>query len=108
MERKKVTLGGTLLELIELMAEGNPGAAGVLMQFSKRDPVLRGVAEMLHLDDMNIRGAQIWVAYKDWAGEDIEKLSVGIRGRSWDLVSVVNKNSGSEHVAVPRGASFRD
>ena len=40
-----------------------------------------GIFDILSLDDMNMRGSQIWVAYKDHCGQDIEKFIACIKER---------------------------
>jgi len=58
--------------IIEL-AKGNPGAVTVLVELIRINPLL-----LETLEELNIRGPQIWVAYKDWAKMDMNKLSEGI------------------------------
>ena len=103
--RKKITLNMTVHDIVMLMAEGNPGAITVMLQ-------LLGDAEegfhlLLHLDDMNIRGPQIWVGYKDHCKEDIEVFKLSIKNRDMGMCAVINRSMGKyEHLAVPNGASF--
>ena len=57
---------------------------------------------------MNIRGHQLWSAYKDHCAYDIEKLIELVRERDRDLVDAINKRCaqyGEE--AVCSGWSFR-
>lgn len=63
-QRVELDIGGTVMELIVAMAEGNPGALTVMMKLMRNEPEL-GLFRILALDGMNIRGTQIWVAYKD-------------------------------------------
>ena len=60
--------------------------------------------DILNLDDMNIRGSQVWLGYKDHCGEDIEKFVQCAKNRDESMVEAINANS--EEVAVRHGASF--
>jgi hypothetical protein len=102
MAREKIELTDNLVNFAAKMSEGNPGAIAVLSKLLT-DPA--NFTFLLHMDDMNIRGCQIWVAYKDWAGGDIEKLKKGLSERDVELVKCVNENSGIEEIAVVSGAS---
>jgi hypothetical protein len=55
------------------MSENNVGALRVLVELSKL-PNMDGFGLLLDLDDMNMRGAQIWVGYKYHCGENLEKF----------------------------------
>lgn len=104
--RKSIRLGGTVMDMMLIMSEGNPGALSVLAKIMKDDPT--GFGTVLHLDDMNIRGPQIWLGFKDFAGEDLDKFTEAVSGRSQEMVDVINGCHGSEpgELAVTGGASF--
>lgn len=96
MTREKVTLKDTVQEVIVKMAEGNPGAVRVLCELAKAE---FGIMDVLSLDDMNIRGCQIWVGYKDHCGEDLSKFRQAIKKRDQEMVTTINRESGSEEIA---------
>ena len=102
--REKVGLMDSGLQLLMKMSEGNPGAATVLAQLFQTD---LGIMSVLSLDDMNIRGSQIWIGYKDYCKQDIDKFKQAIQARDPEMVAVINKESGSEEQAVTHGASFK-
>ena len=111
MDRKPISLmGSTQAALIE-MSEGNPGAITVLMELIGRDDP-SAFMTILNLDDMNMRGSQIWVGFKDHCGEDIEKFAQCVNDRDPDMVKVVNSEcfipgeDGYGEEAVIAGASF--
>ncbi len=107
--RRRIEAGMGLMDMITTMSEGNPGAVSVLAQISNKDPVMGGFMELLSLDDMNIRGTQIWVAYKDFAKEDIDIFLEAVKKRDSKMVDEVNKQGqmgNHDHVAVTSGASF--
>jgi len=103
MARKKLNVNESVANVAAQMCEGNPGAIAALSSIlTKRDD---GLLVVLSLDDMNIRGCQIWVAYKDWAGGDVDKLAKGAFDRDQSMIDMVNERSGIEEVAVNSGAS---
>lgn len=111
MIREKINLKDTSQEIIVKMAEGNPGGLSVLIDMLKANPL--NLLEMLSLDDMNIRGTQIWVGYKDYCGEDLEKFLAAVKSRDPEMVKVINDTCIYDNefgkfieVAVTHGASF--
>ncbi len=104
-DRAAIRLRDSFQDVVVKMAEGNPGAVTVLMRLLQDDKML----EILGLDDMNIRGTQIWVAWKGWAHEDMETFLNGIKNRSQEMVDAVNAEGARgnhQEVAVCHGASF--
>jgi hypothetical protein len=102
--RKKIDLSMSLQDIIVLMAEGNPGGLTTLIKLVK----LKGddaFLSLLALDDMNIRGSQIWVGYKDFAGEDINEFHEAIHHRQQEMIVKINSVC-VEETAVIGGASW--
>lgn len=87
-ERKEIDPTAKVMDLLILLSEGNPGALRVLAQLFERDG---GFIDVLHLDDMNIRGSQVWVAFKDFAKEDWATFTKAIRERNQDMIRAVNE-----------------
>lgn len=70
---KRITLESNMLEAIEAMCEGNPGAATVCGQlFQKKG--LDSILLLCKLDDAEIYGPDIWIAYKDVCKEKLDDL----------------------------------
>ena len=67
-----------------------------------------GVMLLLGLDDMNIRGSQIWEAYKYLYNEDGKKFAEAIKARDEKMVQFINEEMASVggEKAVTGGASF--
>lgn len=107
-ERKKLNATGTMMDVLMEMSEGNPGAISVLAQLLEGNP-MDGFTSILALDDMNMRGSQIWVGYKDYCGQDIDKFRAAIKSRDQMMVDTVNEHqgTGTEEQACTRGASFQ-
>lgn len=103
--RKRIQLNQTTQELVVLMSEGNPGAMMVLMELLSKDE--HGLIKVLSLDDMNMRGEQIYLAYKDFADCDFEKFTKAIHERSEHMVAVVNTQTSTKEMAVTSGGSWR-
>lgn len=107
--RKKITAGMSLIDVMVLMSEGNPGAVTVLAQIMEKQGTA-GYLTLLFMDDMNLRGSRIWLAYKDHCGENIDTLIQAVKVRDLDMVATVNKARGTElpddERAVPYGASY--
>lgn len=109
--REPINLMENTKAVLIKMSEGNPGAITVLMGLIGRDDP-SALMTVLSLDDMNMRGGQIWVGYKDYCGEDIEKFAQCINDRDSGMVAVVNSEcfvpgeEGYGEKAVTAGASF--
>lgn len=103
-KRKRIESFNTLSEIACLLSEGNPGALSVLMQVYKKQGEGYFLF-MLNLDDMNIRGPQIWIGYKDFAKENIDTFINAVTSQSQEMIDVINLNY-KEEQAVLGGASY--
>ena len=104
--REEINYDSPLTDVVALMAEGNIGALTVLIQLLKDKQ--NGLACLLHLDDMNIRGTQIWIGFKDCCKQDLEKFKERIKSRDAAMVEIINaegQKGNHQHQAVIRGAS---
>jgi hypothetical protein len=84
--RKPIDFNQDIKEVIIQMCEGNPGALNVLSQLAFTEPELIAI-----LDDMNIRGPQIWLGYKDHCGQQLERFTRCIRERDAAMLNTINK-----------------
>lgn len=100
----KVNLTDRPMDIAIKMSQGNPGALTVIANLLKEDPMM-GIMDVLHLDDMGMRGPQIWVAFKDHCGQDLDKLRTALRARDKTMVETVNREC-PDRRAVQHGASF--
>ena len=85
-----ITLHDTVLDMIVKLSEGNPGAAIVCTKILKAD-LERGVMDLLHLDEMGMKGPAIWVGYKDYAGEDLNLFIKAVRQRAPDMIKMIRQ-----------------
>lgn len=108
--RKKINMSSTIFDAVVDFSEGNPGSCTVLSRILKDEPPVEVLSVLLDLDDMNIRGPQIWVAYKDYCGEDLVKFRECVRSRDRKMVDVVNAEMLHDprwsEIAVTNGASW--
>lgn len=97
----------TMIDVIQIMSDGNPGAITVIMELITKTPaidpdnLLGGISYVLSLDTYGIYGSDIWVFYKDLCGQDIvnvitvlraiqlgyfreERLFAAVKGYRWD------------------------
>jgi hypothetical protein len=87
--RKEIDMKMSTMDMLMLMSEGNPGALNVLAQIVRGDP--NGFITILNLDDMNIRGTQIWVGFKDYCGSDMEKFKTLVTARDPKMIAHINR-----------------
>lgn len=107
MTRQEMDLGMTPLDAMMLMSEGNPGALTVMANILKQGG--DSFTVFLDMDDMNIRGTQIWVGYKDHCGQDLEKFVKCCRDRDQAMVDTINREGrkgNHPHLAVRHGGSY--
>ena len=90
MSRQSIELNMKVMDVLQIMSEGNPGAINVLINIIQSDEVL-GFMHVLSLDDMNIRGTQIWIGFKDHCKQDINKFIDCIKNRDQAMVDEINK-----------------
>lgn len=104
--RPKLGFNDTMLDAIMKMTDGNPGAIVGLTSLLKADKT--GGMLLFGLDDMNIRGSQIWQAYKYLYKEDGEKFAKAVGRRDRNMVDFINQELASVggEKAVTGGASF--
>ena len=84
-------LQDTTMSACVKLGEGNPGALRVCAQILKENPK-DGILDLLHMDDMGMKGPAIWIGFKDYAGQDLTKFIQAIRSRSQEMVSVIRAN----------------
>ena len=106
--REKIELGDSVLDTVVKMSEGIPGAIEGLSDILKQDKDGFGIMLVLGLDDMNIRGSQIWEAYKYLYNENGKKFAEAIKNRDQKMVDFINQELAAvgEEKAVTGGASF--
>ena len=72
MGNEKITGNMSMIDMLMVMAEGNPGAFTVLTQMMKSP---NGLFDILLLDSLDIRGAKIWCYIATVATEIWENIT---------------------------------
>ena len=72
MSNEKITSDMSIMDLMMVMSEGNPGALTVLMQMIQAP---RGFMDILLLDTLDIRGSKVWMLYSDSCGKNEGKFN---------------------------------
>ena len=97
----------SLREVLIKAAEDNPSAVKVLMKIMQKFHYA-GFSIILQLDDMNIRGTQIFVGYKYHCRGNLDRFIECINNKDSKMLETIN-NEGLKgkypHKAVPGGAS---
>lgn len=107
--RKKISFTQDIAETVAQLSEGNPGALTFLLDTLKSKSPESVFVFILNLDDMNIRGSQIWLGYKHYCKFDSNKFIKLVNNRDSNLVHFINQESekdGLEEKARTHGASF--
>ena len=108
MEREELRLNESLMDWMVKMAEGKPAALVILLTAMKEKGAQEVGELILFMDDMNIRGAQVWIGYKDCCGCDIDKFVGCIKEKDQAMIDKINKESRKANIpwkAVPHSAS---
>ncbi len=98
----------TIQDWLVAMAEGNIGGLTVMTQIFKEIGEAKGFIAILNMDDMNIRGPQIWVGFKDHCKENLEDFVQCIKDRDPAMIDTINSvmsPQNFEERAISCGAS---
>ena len=49
-----------------------------------------GFEAALHLDDLGIKGSKIWIGFKDYCKQDLEKFYDLVMERNKDMIKFIN------------------
>ena len=104
MKRHKLDVSMDPEEIFEIMTEKHTMAAYIVAEIASKHS--DGIGIVLDMDDMNIRGIQIYTAYLI-CKSDIKVLAEKVFNRDQQLCDDINKNL-YIHKAVPRGAASED
>jgi hypothetical protein len=74
-------------DLLVCLSEGNPGGLTVLRKLIDEGEIYT----ILALDNMNIRGPQLWVLFKDLAKGDLQMVKHFVETRSPEWVKHINE-----------------
>jgi hypothetical protein len=80
-----------IMDMIIRIGNGNPGAIGAMAN-TTRDMKLDSSGALLFLEkieSLSLAGPKIWVAYKDWGGQDTQTFYDGVMSGNKDMLKVV-------------------
>lgn len=100
VSRNPINLDMSLGDTIDMMTEQVPGAKQTMMRLARINPTL-----ILELDDMNMRGQQIWQAFNQYSMGDITTFVGLLASRNEDMIQWVNRHLPSHPMAVRRGGA---
>lgn len=106
IERLEINADDSLREVIIKAAEDNPAAVKVLMRIMRKLGY-EGISVILQMDDMNMRGAQIFVGYKYHCRGNLDHFIECIKNRDVKMLETINKEGLKgryPHKAVVGGA----
>ena len=84
-ENPRIQLKMSVMDIVKVMSEGNPGALRVVMELltdgGKIDTqdVFEGFGSVMGLDNLDLYGPKIWMLYKDVCGENLSLMIVVLR-----------------------------
>ena len=91
MTREEIKPNDSMDKILEKMGEGNAFTDVLLSDITKNG--LRGWSLVLALDKMNMRGDQIWSAYKDYCAGDLKLFWNSVEQHDQNMVKAVNIES---------------
>lgn len=99
----------TPMDMIQTLADNNIGALTLLIRLASTNPdPLDNVLLFLNLDDLNMRGEQVWVAFKYACDEDDKRFIEVVHSKDEAMIAKVNelcpRHPGE---AVFAGASYK-
>ena len=76
------------------LSEGNPGAITALATTYRTLGEGQFSTLVHHLRQLDFKGPEIWLCWKDYAGQDLYKFFEGVRTKDPEMVSIVNREMG--------------
>lgn len=85
-ENETGPLQQVLLEKVADLSDGNPGAINAMMACMTQSDI----AAPFIIEGAGLRGAAIWITYKDYANYDCDKMLDGIKNRDEALKTTLD------------------
>ena len=89
IERQSINWDDSLKEVLLKMSEQNAGALRIMIRIMNQYG-RAGLSHILLLDDMNIRGTQIFVGYKYHCKGNLQTFVKCIKNRDPEMVETIN------------------
>ncbi len=113
--RKSIAFGQSAEEVISQLADSNIGAVQLLSTMPYNGDAMAPFIFWCNIDDLNLRGEQIWVAFKYWKDSPddtteikIERFRAAINAHDPELIAFINERCpcGPREQAMD-GASYK-
>jgi|688.fasta_scaffold2839228_1 hypothetical protein len=80
------------------LCKGNPGAIRVLVDVYQSEGAKSALEIYRMMREMNITGPNVWLAFKDASGQDLQKMIASIKSNDPGLIATINRcaSSGTE------------
>ncbi len=95
MNNPRINLDDSIMDVMQKMCEGNPGALTVCVNILKNgeqidpDGAMGGLGALLLLDTLGVYGSKIWMLFKDVCDSDVSTMLAVLRG--WQLGMLTEK-----------------
>lgn len=89
-------LHDTPMTILCKLSEGNPGAMSVMGQIMKEKSLMEMFPIALSLDAMGVRGCKIWVGFKDYCNQDLDKFCELVLNRDKKMLDTIEKEMGRQ------------
>lgn len=87
-------------EILTRVADGNIGALSVMLEAIKANPLL-GMAILLHLDRLKLKGPQVWNLSKI-SGRDPEKMATLLLDEGSEILRTIKATEDLDYPTVKR------
>jgi hypothetical protein len=91
----RIKLEMTVIDILQELCEGNPGAITACMELMAASPKVdpqawaKDLQPLLQLDELKIYGSDIWLLYKDLCGQDSTKVLTLFRAQQLGMITAV-------------------
>lgn len=89
--RKPLTKDDSFHDFIQKITEGHSGARTVIENLVEEYGAAKSAEVILGLDDMNVRGTQIWAGYNQHCSENLETFVACVEEKRQDFVETINR-----------------
>lgn len=103
--KPRIQITDSLMDMLQKMSGGNPGALTVLMKTIEAGPkidpqsALGPISALLSLDTLDIYDSKIWILYKDVCGQDMVLMLALLRAVQMGIMS---ESGLHDFIAYPR------
>ncbi len=89
----KISVNDDTIDVVTKITQSNFGALMVINQFIELYPK-SVLAKIIILEELNLHGPEIWIGYKDYCGQDINKFIECLDKRDMEMMAMIKKEMG--------------